>query len=290
VSRSVVAIGTFDGVHRGHQALVAELRRAADARRARAVVLTFDPPPRFVLRPDPSYRMLRSVGERIRLLQQHGADEVVVRRFDAELAARSAEDFCSQLVAELGMVGLVGGPDMALGHRRQGTAPVCREIGARLGFDVIVLDQLAIDGAPIRSGTIRQALRDGQLDLANRLLGHPASLEGEVVHGDHRGRQLGFPTANLAVAPERLLPANGVYAVRSDRGPGVMNLGTRPTVDGTAQRVEVHLFDFDDDIYGEQLRVELVERLRDERRFPSLEALVEQIGLDARAARRALNA
>jgi riboflavin kinase/FMN adenylyltransferase len=168
--------------------------------------------------------------------------------------------------------------------------PVLREIGGRLGFDVTTLDQLAIDGAAIRSGTIRQALRDGQLGLANRLLGHPASLEGEVVLGDQRGRTLGFPTANLAVPPERLLPANGVYAVRADRGPGVMNVGTRPTVDGTAQRVEVHLFDFAGDIYGERMRVELVERLRDEQRFPSLDALVAQIGLDARAARRALGA
>lgn len=288
--RAVIAVGTFDGVHRGHQALLAELRRLADERGAEAVVVTFEPPPRFVLRPDPSYRLLRSLDERIALLTEHGADEVVVRTFDEALAQRSCEQFVGELVDELGMVGLVGGPDMALGHRRQGTVPVLREIGARLGFDVTTLDQLSIDGAPIRSGTIREALREGQLDLANRLLGHPASLQGEVVLGDQRGRTLGFPTANLSLPRERLLPANGVYAVRADRGPGVMNIGTRPTVNGTVQRVEVHLFDFDGDIYGEQMRVELVERLRDEQRFPSLPALVEQIGLDARAARRALGA
>lgn len=285
---SVVAVGTFDGVHRGHQALLSRLRGLADARQARAVVVTFDPPPRFVLRPDPEYRLLRSLDERIALLREHGADEVVVYTFDLGLAGRTAEQFVTELVEQLGMVGLVGGPDLALGHRRQGTPSMLRGIGARLGFDVNLLDQLAIDGAPIRSGAIRQAVREGELARANRLLGHPASLEGEVVHGDRRGRTIGFATANLAVPPERLLPANGVYAVRTGHGPGVMNVGTRPTIDGTVHRVEVHLFDFSRDIYGERMRVELIERIREERRFPSLDALVEQIRLDATAARRAL--
>jgi riboflavin kinase/FMN adenylyltransferase len=288
VTRSVVAVGTFDGVHRGHQALLNAMRREAEARGARVAVVTFDPPPRMVLRPDPAYQLLTSLDERVELLRRFGADEVVVQTFDMALAARSAEQFCRDLVERVGMVTLVGGPDLALGHRRHGTPEELREIGGRLGFDVVLLDQLTVGGEPIRSGAIRRALRAGELAHANELLGHPATLAGTVVHGDHRGRTIGVPTANLDVPPERLVPAHGVYAVRADGKPGVMNVGTRPTVDGTRRTIEVHLLDWEGDLYGRELRVELVERLRDEQRFASLDALVEQIGLDAQAARRAL--
>jgi riboflavin kinase/FMN adenylyltransferase len=288
MTATVVAVGTFDGVHRGHQALVAAMRMLAGAQAGRVVVVTFDPPPRMVLRPDPAYKLLTALEERVELLRRYGADEVVVRQFDRDLAGRDAADFCAELVDRLGMTVLVGGPDLALGRARHGTPDVLREIGSRLGFEVHLLHQLTVDGSPIRSGAIREALRNGDLDRANALLGRPASLAGEVVHGDHRGRTIGFPTANLAVPPERLLPANGVYAVRADGLPGVMNVGTRPTVDGSQHRVEVHLLDWQGDLYGRTLRVDLVERLRDEQRFPSLDALVAQIGLDAQAARRAL--
>jgi riboflavin kinase/FMN adenylyltransferase len=284
---SVVAVGTFDGVHRGHRHLLDELRRRAAARGARSLVVTFDPPPRLVLRPEADYRLLTSTDERVALLAR-GVDRVEVLTFDRALAATTAEQFCAGLVERHRMVELVGGPDLALGRRRAGTPPVLREIGARLGFEVTLLDQLSLGGEPVRSGEIRRRLLAGDVDGAGALLGHAPTLQGTVVLGDRRGRTLGFPTANLDVPTWRLVPANGVYAARSEGRAAVMNIGVRPTVDGTRRVVEVHLLDWAGDLYGLRLTVELVARLRDERRFPSLEALVAQIGQDVRAARAAL--
>jgi riboflavin kinase/FMN adenylyltransferase len=284
---SVVAVGTFDGVHRGHQHLLAELRRRAAARGARSLVVTFDPPPRLVLRPDADYQLLTATDERVALLAG-AVDRVEVLTFDRALAATTAEQFCADLVERHGMVELVGGPDLALGRGRAGTPPVLREIGARLGFEVALLDQLSLGGEPVRSGEIRRRLLTGDLAGAEALLGHAPTLQGTVVLGDQRGRTLGFPTANLELPAWRLVPANGVYAVRSDGRAGVMNIGVRPTVDGRRRVVEVHLLDWAGDLYGQLLTVELVARLRDEQRFPSLEALVAQIGEDVQAARAAL--
>ncbi|HEV8639166.1 MAG TPA: bifunctional riboflavin kinase/FAD synthetase [Chloroflexota bacterium] len=285
---SVVTIGTFDGVHRGHQELLHELRRRADRLGARAVVVTFDPPPRLVLRPDPSYQLLASLEERVELLRRHGADEVLLLRFDHTVAQMSAEAFVGELVDRLGMVELVGGPDLALGHRRQGTPPVLREIGRRRGFAVALLDQVADRGQPVRSGQIRELLRAGDVAAAAELLGHPPSVEGEVVHGDHLGRKLGFPTANLAVPPPRLVPADGVYAARviEPARPGAMSIGTRPAVGGTDRRVEVHLLDFDGDLYGRTLRVELIAWLHEQRKYASLDDLIAGIGKDVEEVRK----
>jgi riboflavin kinase/FMN adenylyltransferase len=288
---SVVTIGTFDGVHLGHQALLAEVGRSADARGAAAVVVTFDPPPRLVLRPDPDYRLLASLGERVALLRRYGADEVVLLPFDQQVAQMSAEAFVGELVERLGMVELVGGPDLALGHRRQGTPEVLTAIGQRIGFEVVRLDQVARGGQPVRSGQIRERLRAGDIVGATDLLGHPPSLEGEVVHGDHLGRKLGFPTANLALDPLRLLPPDGVYAARvvDPPRPGAMSIGTRPAVGGTDRRVEVHLLDFDGDLYGQTLRVELIDWLHEQRRYGSLEELIEGIGRDVEQVRRRID-
>jgi riboflavin kinase/FMN adenylyltransferase len=285
---SVVTLGTFDGVHRGHQALVGEVRRRAEARDAGAVVVTFDPPPRLVLRPDPDYRLLSSLAERVELLRRHGADEVLLLPFDLTVAQMSAEEFVAELVERLGMVELVGGPDLALGHRRQGTAEVLREIGRRRGFEVVLLEPLAQGGRPVRSGQVRERLRAGDVVAATELLGHPPTLEGEVVHGDHLGRKLGFPTANLAIDPLRLVPPDGVYAARvlDPARPGAMSIGTRPAVGGTDRRVEVHLLDFDGDLYGRTLRVELVDWLHEQRKYDSLDDLIAGIGRDVEEVRK----
>ena len=289
---SVVALGTFDGVHRGHQALVGEVRRRAEARDARAVVVTFDPPPRLVLRPDPDYRMLSSLAERVELLRRHGADEVLLLPFDLTVAQMSAEEFVAELVGRLAMVELVGGPDLALGHRRQGTPEVLREIGRRRGFEVVLLEPVAQGGRPVRSGQVRERLRAGDVVAATELLGHPPTLEGEVVHGDHLGRKLGFPTANLAIDPLRLLPPDGVYAARvlDPARPGAMSIGTRPAVGGTDRRVEVHLLDFDGDLYGRTLRVELVDWLHEQRKYDSLDDLIAGIGRDVEEVRQRVRA
>jgi len=213
---AVVSIGTFDGVHRGHQHLLRALRERASRRGARAVVITFDPPPRMVLHPDPEYQLLTSLDERVALLGTHGADEVVVETFDAALAATAPEPFCRDLVSRTGMVEVVGGPDLALGHRRTGTPEVLRAIGRTLGFEVTLLEQFAQDGDPVRSGEIRRLLRAGEVAAAAELLGRAPTIQGVVVTGDQRGRTIGFPTANLEPAPERLVPGNGVFAVRAD--------------------------------------------------------------------------
>ena len=288
---SVVTLGTFDGVHLGHQRLLGEVASRARARGGRAVALTFDPPPRMVLRPDPEYRLLSSLEERVELLRRHGADDVLLVRFDLSVAARTAEEFTAELVERLGMVEVVGGPDMACGRARQGTPPVLREIGSRLGFSVTVLEQRAIDGQPVRSVEIRRRLREGDVAGAAELLGRAPTVGGEVVHGAGRGRTIGIPTANLAVPPERVVPANGVYAGRAQDPPrtAVVNVGVRPTVGGGERTVEAHLLDFDGDLYGRQLTVELLARLREERKFPSLDALVEQIHRDIGAARELLD-
>ena len=291
--KSAIIIGTFDGVHRGHQYLIEKASDIARARSFRTVALTFDPPPRMVLRPDTAYRLLTSVPDRIRLLRRFGVDDVVVCAFDHEIARLSAEEFCTELVDKLGMQVLLGGPDLALGNRRLGTPDVLREIGQRLGFEVEIAESYDWNGRAIRSHEIRQLSRDGCVVDAAALLGHPLTISGLVVHGDARGRTIGFPTANLAIDDQHLLPGNGVYAVRAgigeDRVPGVMNVGVRPTVDGTRLMVEVHLLDKSPDLYGQRLSVELITRIRDEQRFGSLEALIEQIRRDVEHARRILS-
>jgi riboflavin kinase/FMN adenylyltransferase len=285
---SVLTVGTFDGVHRGHQALLAEVRRRAVRGGARVAVVTFDPPPRLVLRPDPSYRLLVSLHERVELLHRHGADDVLLIRFDHAVARMTAEAFVGELVDRLGMVELVGGPDLALGHRRQGTPAVLAEIGRRRGFDVALLDQVACDGQPVRSGQIRDLVRAGDVAAASHLLGRAPTVEGPVVHGDHLGRQLGFPTANLELPPERIVPADGVYAGRVLDPPrtAAVSIGTRPAVGGVDRRIEAHLLDFDGDLYGRTLRVELLGWLREQRKFDGLEALIGQIRRDCEEARR----
>jgi riboflavin kinase/FMN adenylyltransferase len=285
---SVVTVGTFDGVHRGHQSLLGEVRRRAERRRARVAVVTFDPPPRLVLRPDPSYRLLISLAERAELLRRCGADDLLLVRFDRDVAQMSAEAFVGVLVDRLGMVELVGGPDLALGHRRQGTPEVLAEIGRRRGFELSLLDQVTLDGRPVRSGQIRDLIRAGDVTDARELLGRPPTVEGLVVHGDHLGRELGFPTANLELPPERIVPADGVYAGRvfDPRRVAAVSIGTRPAVGGVDRRIEAHLLDFDGDLYGRTLRVELIGWLRQQQKFDGLDALIAQIRRDCDETRR----
>lgn len=291
---SVVMVGTFDGVHRGHQRLLHAVREQAGSAGARAVVVTFDPPPREFLHPELERACLTALDERVRLLHDYGADAVVIAPFDAELAGWSAEHFIDVLIERLGMVGLVGGPDLTVGAGRAGTVAVLRALGQRRGFAVTVVGELDDAGQPVRSGQVRACLRAGDIERATRLLGRPYRLSGDVIEGDRRGRTIGVPTANLAIPPERLVPANGVYAtwacLGTQRRKSVLNIGTRPTVDGRNRTVEVHLLDFAADIYGQRLTVELIDRLRDEQRFGSLDELVGQIRRDIARADRLLEA
>ncbi len=283
-----LTVGAFDGVHLGHQALLRRLVEEAHGAGLQAVAVTFDPlPRRFLKRGDSS--LLTDIEERIALLTSLGLDGVAVITFDERIRAMSAEAFVRALLTRWSLVQLWVGPDFALGYNREGDIAHLRELGRRLGFTLHLFDTVITwQGAPVRSSRIRRALREGNLDEANGCLGRPYRLSGTVIHGEQRGRTLGFPTANLELPPERLLPANGVYVCRAhlERGSfgAVTNVGVRPTFDHHTPLVEAHLLDFSADIYGETLQLDFLHRLRAERRFPSVDALVAQIQRDKAAA------
>lgn len=286
-SESVIVIGNLDGVHRGHQAVLRQARSIASARGLSTVVLTFDPHPNQVLRGAAPPR-LATLERRVELLHRHGADRVVVEPFTPELAAFTPERFARELLCErLGARAVVVGENFRFGANRAGDLGALRAFGITLGFEVVAAEVAGDERGPFSSTRVRDAIARGDLDEATHILGRRHSLSGIVEGGDRRGRTLGFPTANLGGVME-VLPPFGVYAVFADHGPGVMNLGVRPTVDGKSLRVEVHLFDFDGDLYGKRMRVHLVKRLRDEKKFVGLEELKAQIEADAAASRAAL--
>lgn len=291
--RRLIAIGNFDGVHLGHQHLLGSLIERAEQRDLLPTVLTFDPHPAVVLgREQPM--MLTSLSRKLELLQSlHPQLEVLVQRFDLELANYSPEAFAEQLAKQHAAAEVIVGANFRFGKDRAGNLGMLQRFGQQFGFAASATSLFSIDSEVVSSSRIRQAVRQGNLELANRLLGRPHSLSGVVVAGDGRGRQIGFSTANLSEVPE-LLPKFGVYAVRVE-GPelmapakGVMNVGVRPTLDAGELRIEVHLLDFEGDLYGKRLRVELVKSLREERKFDSFEALRVQIEKDAAAAAEVL--
>jgi len=288
---SVVVIGNFDGVHLGHQAVLRQARALADARGLRCVVLTFDPHPSEVLGRGVPPR-LTTLARRIELLRQHGATDVAVEPFTTELASWSPERFAKELLSDrLGTRVVVVGSNFRFGNKRAGDFDTLRTLGTTHGFEALAAEVAGDAEGPFSSTRVRDALAAGEVERAAHVLGRPHALSGVVEHGDARGRTIGFPTANLG-GVEEMLPPHGVYAVRvvdgaETRG-GVMNLGVRPTVGGLSLRIEAHVFDFDADLYGKTLRVELVARLRGEQKFAGLAELQAQIAKDAEAARRAL--
>jgi riboflavin kinase/FMN adenylyltransferase len=283
----VVVIGNLDGVHLGHQAVLRQARSVADERGISTLALTFDPHPSQVLRGKSPPRLC-SAPRRVELLRRHGIDDVVVERFTPELAAFTPERFARELLSErLSARAVVVGRNFRFGARRAGDIDALRSFGGDLGFDVVPADVAGDADGPFSSTRVRDAVAAGRLDEATRLLGRRHSVSGVVETGDQRGRTIGFPTANLGGIVE-MLPPNGVYAVFADDRPAVMNVGLRPTVDGTTLKVEVHLFDFAGDLYGRPMRVHFVRRLRDEQKFAGLPELKAQIARDAQSARAAL--
>ncbi len=286
---SALTIGAFDGVHRGHQALIGGMVAAAREAALVPLVVTFDPlPKQFFRRGDPL--LLTDLEERLERIAALGVAGTIVLRFDASLAAMPAERFVARLVRDLRMRLLWTGPDFAVGRGREGDLAFLQAAGERYGFTLHVAPPFRWRGLVVRSTAIRQALRRAELTLANDLLGRPYRLSGKVVHGLKRGRTLGFPTANLAPPVERLIPANGLYLCRTRVGERVYaaltNIGTRPTFDHETVTVEAHLLDFDGDLYGRTLTLDFLHYLRPERRFPSAEALIAQIHADVAEARR----
>jgi len=286
--KNAIIIGNLDGVHRGHQAVLKQARAIADAKNLSTLVLTFDPHPNDVLRGWTPPR-LATLERRVELLRRHGADQVVVEPFTSELAGFSPDRFAKELLAErLDARTVVVGENFRFGARRAGDLDALRRFGEKLGFDLEVAEVIGDDRGPYSSSRVRDAVLRGDLDEATHLLGRRHSLSGFVEQGDQRGRTIGFPTANIGGVTE-VLPPHGVYAVFAGERPGVMNLGVRPTVDGKTLRLEVHLFDFDGDLYGAPMRVHLVKRIREEKKFAGLDELKAQIALDAEVARRALS-
>jgi riboflavin kinase/FMN adenylyltransferase len=291
-----LTIGVYDGVHSGHRAILNELVAGAHAKARPAVVVTFDPHPAAVLRPDSAPRLLTTPGERADLLADLGVDHVVVQRFDLDFSHRSARDFAEQLKDTTGFERLLVGYDFAMGKDRLGDVPALKAMGAELGFEMQVFDPVTNGDLAVSSSRIRRALADGFVREGARMLGRAYAVTGPVVPGAQRGRSIGIPTANVAVPVDKLVPAAGVYACRVEAG-GVSygaatNIGVRPTFEtgDPAQTVEAHLLDFDGDLYNQVIDVSFVERLRDEEKFSGVEALVAQIRVDIAQAREVLNA
>jgi riboflavin kinase/FMN adenylyltransferase len=289
-----VTIGAFDGIHRGHQALIGAMVRDAHTTGQAAVVVTFFPHPSVVLRGRRPSFYLTTPEEKVEYLTQLGVDAVVTHPFDREVANITAAEFVERLVGHARLRQLWAGADFALGHNREGNIDYLQAAGQRHGFEVRVMAPVLIDGEVISSTRIRQTLRDGAVEQAARYLGRPFRLAGQVVAGAQRGRTLGIPTANVAVNEETAVPAVGVYAARAHHaggaGPAVVNIGFRPTFDGAEPRpvIEAHLLDFDGDLYGTTLTLEFIARLRPEQKFPGIEALVAQIRRDIESARAIL--
>ncbi len=279
-----LTIGNFDGVHRGHRALMSAMSAEAHAHGAACGLLTFYPHPRSVLRPDQPISTLTSLAERLSLLPEEFLDFAVVQPFTPEIAQTEAEEFLRRLHSHLGLAQLWVGPDFALGRQRRGTVPVLRELAATLGIGVTVSPEFTWEEQPVRSSRVRRLLEIGNVEWIAPWLGRFYALSGVVVHGAERGRSIGFPTANLSCGQGRVIPANGVYAtwawVGGKRHPSVTNIGVRPTVNGSPRTVEAHLIDFDGGLYGRSMELQFVYRLRDEVKFPGLDALKAQIARD----------
>ena len=283
---STVTVGSFDGVHLGHQAVLREIARRADAAGRASVLVTFEPHPLEVVNPQAAPPLLTTGPERREILAQTPLDYVLFLRFDRRLAGYSPEQFVRQmLLGRCGMRELVIGHDHGFGRGRSGDVETLRRLGAEDGFEVDVVAAVDVGEQHVSSSRIRRAIAGGDLDTAARMLGRPYSVSGEVGQGERRGRLLGVPTINLAdVPPQKLLPPDGVYAVhvewRGGRADGMMNQGPRPTFADGRRVLEAHLFGFDGDLYGQWVRIEWVARLRDVERFASVEQLQQQVERD----------
>lgn len=289
----VATIGNFDGVHLGHQHMIAGVRTRASELGVPATVLTFEPTPREFFEGPAAPSRLTRLREKLEALPLYGVDRVVVIRFDRHLQAMGAVEFVERLLVNgLGVRHLVIGHDFRFARRREGNFETLQAAAAQHGFAVEEIGEFLVDGERVSSSLVRDALGRGDLVRATQLLGRPYRMAGRVRLGRKLGRKLGFPTANLALH-RKVVPLWGIFAVRASGAglanhPAVASLGTRPTVDGTDPLLEVHLFDFDGDLYGRYLDVDFIGRLRDERKFESLDALVEQMHRDAAAARKVL--
>lgn len=287
----VATIGNFDGVHLGHQAVLNQLAMKGSMMKLPAVVISFEPQPFEFFLPEKAPARLTRFREKVEALRCYAIDQICVLRFNRQLASMSAEDFIDRLLVNgLNVRYLVVGDDFRFGRDRLGDFELLQKAGQKHSFQVVNMHTFAIEHARVSSTRIRNALNSGDLLLAEKLLGRPYRMSGRVAHGDKRGRKMGFPTANIHLHRHKI-PLTGVFAVQLfgiDEEPvnGVANIGIRPTIGGNKALLEVHLFDFKRDIYGEHVQVLFLHKIRDEHRFDSLDALIEQIHLDSEKARQ----
>jgi riboflavin kinase/FMN adenylyltransferase len=288
-----LTIGSFDGVHRGHQKVIKRLVDAASRDGVPSTVMTFDPHPRCVLAPDTCPLSLTTVDEQAEAMADLGVDNLVVMPFTRKLSQLTATQFMAKVTRKIPLRGLVIGYDFALGHQRRGDRAFLEHYGDTHGFEVEVITPHSTEGKIISSSRLRELLLDGQVAHAARLLGRHYSTKSFVEHGTGTGSRIGYPTANFAITPNKLVPKHGVYAIWVDIDgqayPGAMNIGYRPTFGGTTLTVEAFIFDFDRDIYQQTVRARFVQRIRDEKKFKSPEALVQQITKDVARARAILS-
>lgn len=292
--RHVVTIGNFDGVHRGHQYLLRRVAERARADGVQSLVITFDPLPVEVLRPERAPKRLSTTAERLELISAQGIDTIVVLTFDREFSRQVPAEFIERLVAATKPVEIVVGQDFAFGRDRAGNAALLREVGPRYGFTVPELDQIDLGGDVISSTRIRRLIAEGDVSEAAQLLGRPYHLAGIVEHGANRGHELGYPTANLAPPEHLVIPADGIYAAgvsidnRPKILPAMVYIGSRPTYGEVERVIEVNILDYDGDLYGHHLDVFFASRVREDQRFESVDAMVDQIALDEIEARKVL--
>jgi len=288
---AVVTVGSFDGLHIGHFKILEEVKKVAGELKGSSFVITFEPHPRFVLSKDFRLKILTSLPEKIKILEEAGIENLVVLKFTKEFSQLTSDEFIRQIIVDkIGAAHMVIGHDHKFGKDRLGNVQKLSEVGKLYNFSVTDVTAENMDGSIISSSKIRKALTDGDLVNANKFLGRNYSLEGIVVIGMQRGRTLGFPTANiLPDDPNKAIPKNGVYVVKCELDgevfPGVMNIGIRPTFENKHEQVlEVHLLNFNRDVYGKNLRVEFIKRLRDEKKFSSKEDLIKQMQTDKQLA------
>jgi riboflavin kinase / FMN adenylyltransferase len=291
--RPIVGLGNFDGVHLGHQAILTKAVSEARALQGTALVLTFHPHPLSVLRPNSPLPLILSLREKLLLFRRLEIHGVILQRFSQTFSQLTAEEFVRRyLVDIIGIEKVIVGHNVSFGHRRSGNAEILVQLGEKFGFAVDVIGPVVIDGREVSSTAVRTLLGTGNMHEVTRLLGRPYGVSGRVEKGFQRGRTIGFPTANLRPRTDLLLP-NGVYAVTVDLDekisiPGVANVGMNPTFGNNRRTIEAHLFDFSADLYGQRLRVNFLEHIREERKFPSVPELVRQIQEDADRARALL--
>lgn len=294
---SVVTVGTFDGVHAGHRAIMDTVAEKADERNARSVIVTFDPHPRDIINPgDAGIKLLTTLEERAEILSELGIDTMAVIPFDRDFSLLSSEEFVRDIIYDkIGVGEFVIGYDHQFGRNREGTIETIERIGQELEFETYVVSKREVGSKTVSSTAIRNAIsEEGDMAQAAEFLQRPYRLNGMVVHGDKRGKEIGFPTANIKPAhTKKIIPKNGVYAVKvrinGDWYKGMMNIGNRPTFNGDTQTLEVHLFHFEKEIYGKEVQVRFFKRIRDEKKFSGKDELVEQLKRDEEQAKQLLS-